>query len=341
MVTANGRPVEGIHYIRADDDSRMRKSELTDAEGRINPRLPDNTESAQIIFAVGPITLATVRNGVRIFDFDTENGGFEIGRVSRPLRGWSGIELRSRNLPECTDCDNYKRYLASLVDNENPEAPANGLMVSLFLRPRVMYRSIENPEDTYPVAGIHYIQQDDIQLTISTLTTVDGSFDGLFFDASPDATTVRSMPIIFAAGPIDRVRGIDPAPDSFDYDYQNDGFPLGTLTVTSAPRDWHDATIWIEKSLEGDLLFIGPNDTNHYHHDAAGTENGDKRLLASLVDREDGGKEISLFVRPRVFYEGAAVQSVHYLRARDDEMTVSRWTTDNHNGHNGPPSGRV
>ena len=114
-VTANGQPVEGIHYIRADDDSRMRESELTDAEGRINPRLPDNTESAQIIFAVGPITLATVRNGVRIFDFDTENGGFEIGRVSRPLRGWSGIELRSRDLPECTDCDNYKRYLASLV----------------------------------------------------------------------------------------------------------------------------------------------------------------------------------------------------------------------------------
>ena len=323
-VTANGRPVEGIHYIRADDDSRMRESELTDAEGRINPRLPDNTESAQIIFAVGPITLATVRNGIRIFEFDTENGGFEIGRVSRPLRGWSGIELRSRDLPECTDCDNYKRYLASLVDNKNPEAPPNGLTVSRFLRPRVMYRSIENPEDTYPVAGIHYIQQDDIQLTISTLTTVDGSFDGLFFDASPDFTTVRSMPIIFAAGPIKRVRG---APDSFDYDYESDGFPLGTLTVTSAPRDWHNATIWIQKSSEGDLLFIGPNDTITIA-DAAGTENGDKRLLASLVDGEDGGKEISLFVRPRFFYEGAAVQSVHYLRARDDEMTVSRWTTD-------------
>ena len=322
-VTANGQPVEGIHYIRSDDDSRMRESELTDAEGRINPRLPDNTESAQIIFAVGPITLATVRNGVRIFDFDTENGGFEIGRVSRPLRGWSGIELRSRDLPECTDCDNYKRYLASLVDNENPEAPANGLMVSLFLRPRVMYRSIENPEDTYPVAGIHYIQQDDIQLTISALTTVDGSFDGLFFDASPDATTVRSMSIIFAAGPIKRVRG---DPDSFDYDYESDGFPLGTLTVTSAPRDWHDATIWIEKSLEGDLLFIGPN-ARITITTIAGTDDGDKRLLASLVDGEDGGKKISLFVRPRFFYEGAAVQSVHYLRARDDEMTISRWTT--------------
>ena len=322
-VTANGQLVEGIHYIRADDDSRMRESELTDAEGRINPRLPDNTESAQIIFAVGPITLATVRNGVRIFDFDTENGGFEIGRVSRPLRGWSGIELRSRDLPECTDCDNYKRYLASLISNTNPEAPTNGLTVSRFLRPRVMYRSIENPEDTYPVAGIHYIQQDDIQLTISALTTVDGSFDGLFFDASPDATTVRSMSIIFAAGPIKRVRG---APDSFDYDYENDGFPLGTLTVTSAPRDWHDATIWIEKSSEGDLLFIGPN-ARITITTIAGTENSDKRLLASLVDREDGGKEISLFVRPRFFYEGAAVQSVHYLRARDDKMTVSRWTT--------------
>ena len=327
VVTANGRPVEGIHYIRADDDSRMRKSELTDAEGRINPRLPDNTESAQIIFAVGPITLATVRNGVRIFDFDTENGGFEIGRVSRPTRGWSGIDLLSRDLPECTDCDNYKRYLASLIPNTNPEAPSNGLTVSRFLRPRVMYRSIENPEDTYPVAGIHYIQQDDIQLTISALTTVDGSFDGLFFDASPDFTTVRSMPIIFAAGPIDRVRGtVRGDPDSFSYDYQNDGFPLGTLTVTSAPRDWHNATIWIQKSSEGDLLFIGPN-AQITITTIAGTENGDKRLLASLVDGEDGGKEISLFVRPRFFYEGAAVQSVHYLRALDDEMTESRWTT--------------
>ena len=159
---------------------------------------------------------------IRIFEFDTENGGFEIGRVSRPLRGWSGIELRSRDLPECTDCDNYKRYLASLISKDDP---ADGWTISLFLRPRVMYRSIENPEKTYPVAGIHYIQQDDIQLERSALTTVDGSFDGLFFDASPDFTTVRSMPIIFAAGPIDRVRGIDPAPDSFDYDYQNDGFP--------------------------------------------------------------------------------------------------------------------
>ena len=322
-VTANGQPVEGIHYIRADDDSRMRESELTDAEGRINPRLPDNTESAQIIFAVGPITLATVRNGVRIFDFDTENGGFEIGRVSRPTRGWSGIDLLSRDLPECTDCDNYKRYLASLIPNTNPEAPPNGLTVSRFLRPRVMYRSIENPEETYPVAGIHYIQQDDIQLTISTLTTVDGSFDGLFFDASPDFTTVRSMPIIFAAGPIKRVRG---DPDSFDYDYESDGFPLGTLIVTtSAPRAWHDATVWIESS-EGTLFLIGPDDTIDITA-VAGTDDGDKRLLASLVDGEDGGKKISLFVRPRFFYEGAAVQSVHYLRARDDEMTISRWTT--------------
>ena len=326
VVTANGQPVEGIHYIRADDDSRMRKSELTDAEGRINPRLPDNTESAQIIFAVGPITLATVRNGIRIFDFDTENGGFEIGRVSRPINGWSGIDLLSRDLPECTDCDNYKRYLASLIRNANPEAPPNGLTVSRFLRPRVMYRSIENPEDTYPVAGIHYIQQDDIQLTISALTTVDGSFDGLFFDASPDATTVRSMPIIFAVGSINRVRH-DPMPSSIVYDYQNDGFPLGTLTVTSAPRDWHNATIWIQKSSEGDLLFIGPN-ARITIATIAGTENGDKRLLASLVDGGGGGKEISLFVRPRFFYEGAAVQSVHYLRALDDEMTVSRWTTE-------------
>ena len=326
VVSANGRPVEGIHYIRADDDSRMRKSELTDAEGRINPRLPDSTESAQIIFAVGPITLATVRNGIRIFDFDTENGGFEIGRVSRPINGWSGIDLLSRDLPECTDCDNYKRYLASLIPNTNPEAPPNGLTVSRFLRPRVMYRSIGNPEDTYPVAGIHYIQQDDIQLTISALTTVDGSFDGLFFDASPDATTVRSMPIIFAVGSINRVRH-DPMPSSIVYDYQNDGFPLGTLTVTSAPRDWHNATIWIQKSSEGDLLFIGPN-ARITITTIAGTENSDKRLLASLVDSKGDGKEISLFVRPRFFYEGAAVQSVHYLRARDDEMTMSRWTTD-------------
>ena len=267
--------------------------------------------------------MATVRNGIRIFDFDTENGGFEIGRVSRPLRGWSGIDLLSRDLPECTDCDNYKRYLASLIPNTNPEAPSNGLTVSRFLRPRVMYRSIENPEDTYPVAGIHYIQQDDIQLKRSTLTTVDGSFDGLFFDASPDATTVRSMSIIFAAGPIKRVRG---DPDSFDYDYESDGFPLGTLIVTtSAPRAWHDATVWIESS-EGTLLLIGPDDTIDITA-VAGTDDGDKRLLASLVDGEDGGKKISLFVRPRFFYEGAAVQSVHYLRALDDEMTESRWTT--------------
>ena len=136
-----------------------------------------------------------------------------------------------------------------------------------------------------------------------------------------------------AAGPIKRVRG---DPDSFDYDYESDGFPLGTLTVTSAPRDWHNATIWIQKSSEGDLLFIGPNDTITIA-DAAGTENGDKRLLASLVDGEDGGKEISLFVRPRFFYEGAAVQSVHYLRARgrrNDGVALD-------NGQNDRSSGRV
>ena len=35
------------------------------------------------------------------------------------------------------------------------------------------------------------------------------------------------------------------------------------------------------------------------------------------------------FLSVRAFStKGAAVQSVHYLRARDDEMTVSRWTTD-------------
>ena len=339
-VTANGQPVEGIHYIRADDDSRMRKSELTDAEGRINPRLPDNTESAQIIFAVGPITLATVRNGIRIFDFDTENGGFEIGRVSRPTRGWSGNDLLSRDLPECTDCDNYKRYLASLVPNTNPEAPPNGLMVSLFLRPRVMYRSIENPEDTYPVAGIRYIQHKSERSRLTTFaattnpsrstlaTFADGSFDGLF---RVDAT-VRSLPIIFAAGPINF--GYDASASIFHFfDYENDGFPLGTLTVASAARAWHNATIWIEKSSEGDLLLTLQAHDTITISDLADTKVGDKRdrdkrLLASLVDGEGGSKEISLFVRPRFFYEGAAVQSVHYLRALDDDMTESRWTTE-------------
>ena len=29
-----------------------------------------------------------------------ENGGFEIGRVSRPTRGWSGIDLFSGDLLE-------------------------------------------------------------------------------------------------------------------------------------------------------------------------------------------------------------------------------------------------
>ena len=327
-VTANGRPVEGVHYIRSDDDS-MLESEPTNVEGGVNPLLPNGEQSQTIIFAVGPITLATVRNGIRTFKFDTENGGFEIGRVTLPPQGWSGIELRSRHLPECTDCDNYKRYLASLIRNTNPEAPENGLTVSFFLRPRVMYRSIENPEKTYPVAGIHYIQQDDTQLERSTLTTVDGSFDGLFSDASLDAATVGSMPVIFAIGPIDRVNREhnDGTSESFHYDYKNDGFPLGTLTVTtSSPRNWHNVTVWIESS-EGALLFIGPNDTITITA-IAGTDDGDKRLLASLVDGEDGGKKISLFVRPRFFYEGAAVQSVHYLRALDDEMTVSRWTTE-------------
>ena len=207
VVTANGQPVEGIHYIRADDDSRMRKSELTDAEGRINPRLPDNTESAQIIFAVGPITLATVRNGIRIFDFDTENGGFEIGRVSRPTRGWSGIDLLSRDLPECTDCDNYKRYLASLIRNTNPEAPANGLTVSRFLRPRVMYRSIENPEDIYPGRGdslypagrysIDNIGADDRRRLVRRLVfrrfarCYDGQVDVGYFRCWPDRSCAR------------------------------------------------------------------------------------------------------------------------------------------------------
>ena len=343
VVTANGQPVEGIHYIRSDDDS-MLESEMTDAEGRINPRWPNNRESARIIFAVGPITLATVRSdGERIFDYDTENGGFKIGRAlrpplaSRPTPGsWSGEVLPSSGLPKCNNCDNYKRYLASLIPNTNPDAPPNGLAVSLFLRPRVMYRNSET-SDIYPVAGIHYIQQSESEksrLTTfaaaadpssSTLATfADGSFDGLF---RVDATTVRSRPIIFAAGSIN-FGYVGSTLRYHFFDYENDGFPLGTLTIASSPRAWHNATIWIEKSSEG-VSLIGPNATISIA-DVAGTENGDKRLLASLVDGEDDGKkikEISLFVRPRFFYEGAAVQSVHYLRARDDEMTESRWTT--------------
>ena len=141
------------------------------------------------------------------------------------------------------------------------------------------------------------------------------------------------MSVIFAVGPIGRVRGtVRGDPDSFSYDYENDGFPLGTLTVASAARAWHNATIWIEKSSEGDLLLTLQAHDTITISDLADTKVGDKRdrdkrLLASLVDGEDGGKKISLFVRPRFFYEGAAVQSVHYLRARDDEMTISRWTT--------------
>ena len=149
-VMENGQPVEGVHYIRSDDNS-MLESELTDAEGKVNPRLPDNTESAQIIFAVGPITLATVRNGERIFDFDTENGGFEIGRVSRPIRGWSGIDLFSGDLLECTDCERYRNRL---IPNTNPAVPPNGLTVSPFVLPAVTANG-------QPVEGIHYIRYDD------------------------------------------------------------------------------------------------------------------------------------------------------------------------------------
>ena len=207
VVTANGRPVEGIHYIRADDDSRMRESELTDAEGRINPRLPDNTESAQIIFAVGPITLATVRNGVRIFDFDTENGGFEIGRVSRPLRGWSGIELRSRDLPECTDCDNYKRYLASLVRQQESRSAAERLDGFAFSPPardvskhRKPGRHLSGRGDSLYPAGrysIDNIDADDRRRLVRRLVFrrfarfYDGQVDADYFRRRPDQACAR------------------------------------------------------------------------------------------------------------------------------------------------------
>ena len=175
-VTENGRPVEGIHYIRSNDDS-MLESELTDAEGRINPRWPDNTESAQIIFAVGPITLATVRNGERIFDFDTENGGFEIGRVSRPTRGWSGIDLFSGGLLECTNCE---RYLNLLIRTPN------GLTVSPPPPPPFVLPAVT--KNGQPVEGVHYILSDDDSMLESDLTDAEGKVNPRLPDNTESAT---------------------------------------------------------------------------------------------------------------------------------------------------------
>ena len=302
VVTENGQPVEGIHYIRSDDDS-MLESEPTDAEGKVNPRLSDNTESDQIIFAVGPITRATVRNGERNFDFDTENGGFEIGRVSRPTQGWSGIDLFSGDLLECTNCEDYL-----LIPNTNPEAPPNGLTV--FVLPAVT-------ENGQPVEGIHYIRSDDDSMLESDLTDAKGRINPRL----PDNT--ESDQIIFAVGPITpTVRNGERV---FDFDTENGGFEIGR--VSRPTRGWSGIDLFSRDLLEctnceSYLELLIPN-TN-----PEAPLNG---LMVSPPPPPPPSPPPSPpppFVRPVVTANGQPVEGIHYIRSDDDSRMRESELTD-------------
>ena len=259
------QPVQSVSFIRVDDEGNpvMTVSTETDENGFFDP-LQDGVydengiQIDQVVFGLGAIRASLDAVGEYEYQFDegAPTYGFQIGMASKPPAGWSGKDFRvGREGYQFTAWGGTTINQAD-IDRFNVVSDGNGRKVASITPVGVPNLPFEVlPHLAYSggdknvfVGGAHYLRVGDSQMTESTPTNPNGSFDPIGKSGDPAVGIVGT--VLFATEAI--------AVDSEGKYVVQAGTFIGAAMLSTTEydgdgRNEDNAILWREKSY----VFVG------------------------------------------------------------------------------------
>ena len=259
------QPVQSVSFIRVDDEGNpvMTVSTETDENGFFDP-LQDGIydengiQIDQVVFGLGAIRASLDAVGEYEYQFDegAPTYGFQIGMASKPPAGWSGKDFRvGREGYQFTAWGGTTINQAD-IDRFNVVSDGNGRKVASITPVGVPNLPFEVlPHLAYSggdknvfVGGAHYLRVGDSQMTESTPTNPNGSFDPIGKSGDPAVGIVGT--VLFATEAI--------AVDSEGKYVVQAGTFIGAAMLSTTEydgdgRNEDNAILWREKSY----VFVG------------------------------------------------------------------------------------
>ena len=259
------QPVQSVSFIRVDDEGNpvMTVSTETDENGFFDP-LQDGIydengiQIDQVVFGLGAIRASLDAVGEYEYQFDESapTYGFQIGMASKPPAGWSGKDFRvGREGYQFTAWGGTTINQAD-IDRFNVVSDGNGRKVASItpvgvpnlpfeVLPHLVYSG--GDKDVF-VGGAHYLRVGDPQMTESTPTNPNGSFDPIGKSGDPAVGIVGT--VLFATEAI--------AVDSEGKYVVQAGTFIGAAMLSTTEydgdgRNEDNAILWREKSF----VFVG------------------------------------------------------------------------------------
>ena len=259
------QPVQSVSFIRVDDEGNpvMTVSTETDENGFFDP-LQDGIydengiQIDQVVFGLGAIRASLDAVGEYEYQFDegAPTYGFQIGIASKPPAGWSGKDFRvGREGYQFTAWGGTTINQAD-IDRFNVVSDGNGRKVASItpvgvpnlpfeVLPHLVYSGRD--KDVF-VGGAHYLRVGDPQMTESTPTNPNGSFDPIGKSGDPAVGIVGT--VLFATEAI--------AVDSEGKYVVQAGTFIGAAMLSTTEydgdgRNEDNAILWREKSY----VFVG------------------------------------------------------------------------------------
>ena len=259
------QPVQSVSFIRVDDEGNpvMTVSTETDENGFFDP-LQDGIydengiQIDQVVFGLGAIRASLDAVGEYEYQFDegAPTYGFQIGMALKPPAGWSGKDFRvGREGYQFTAWGGTTINQAD-IDRFNVVSDGNGRKVASItpvgvpnlpfeVLPHLVYSG--GDKDVF-VGGAHYLRVGDSQMTESTPTNPNGSFDPIGKSGDPAVGIVGT--VLFATEAI--------AVDSEGKYVVQAGTFIGAAMLSTTEydgdgRNEDNAILWREKSY----VFVG------------------------------------------------------------------------------------
>ena len=260
----SGQPVKGVSFIRVDDEGNptMTVSAETDENGFFDPLQEgvydeNEIQIMTVLFGLGVISVMSDAPGGYQFDEGKPTYGFQIGVESKPpVAGWSGVsvwvgpkeyylEALAGTTISLDDIDRFNvasdgngRKVASIASKDVPNLPFEVL-------PHLVY---SGGDKNVFVGGAHYLRVGDSQMTESTPTNPNGSFDPIGKSGDPAVGIVGT--VLFATEAI--------AVDSEGKYVVQAGTFIGAAMLSRTEydgdgRNEDNAILWREKSY----VFVG------------------------------------------------------------------------------------
>ena len=259
----SGQPVKGVSFIRVDDEGNptMTVSAETDENGFFDP-LQDGVydeneiQIMTVLFGLGAISVMSDAPGGYQFDEGKPTYGFQIGVAKPPVAGWSGVSVWVG--PERYYLEALAGTAISLgdIDRFNVASDGNGRKVASItpvgvpnlpfeVLPHLVY---SGGDKNVFVGGAHYLRVGDPQMTESTPTNPNGSFDPIGKSGEPAVGIVGT--VLFATEAI--------AVDSEGKYVVQAGTFIGAAMLSTTEydgdgRNKDNAILWREKSY----VFVG------------------------------------------------------------------------------------